>query len=89
MRTTLTIDDSLAELLKKQAFETGKPFKQVVNETLRAGLEETRVAPAARAYRLEPISMGSSPPGVNLDKALTLAAALESDELGRKMDLRK
>lgn len=40
MRTTLTIEDSLAELLKKQAHETGKPFKQVVNEALRAGLEQ-------------------------------------------------
>jgi len=89
MRTTLTIDDSLAELLKKQAYETGKPFKQVVNEALRAGLENARAVPAARPYRLEPASMGASPSGRNLEKALEMASALENEELERKMELRK
>jgi len=72
MRTTLTIDDSLAELLKKQAYETGKPFKQVVDEALRAGLEHAGTTHASRPYRLEPASMGSVRPGTDLDKALTL-----------------
>ena len=66
MRTTLTIDDSLAELLKKQAYETGKPFKQVVNETLRAGLEHAGTARTPREYRIEPAAMGSVRPGVDL-----------------------
>ncbi|MDT8439922.1 MAG: hypothetical protein RQ729_13035 [Wenzhouxiangellaceae bacterium] len=89
MRTTLTIDDSLAELLKKQAWETGKPFKQVVNEALRAGLEHSGAARSPRPYRVEPASMGSARPGIDLDKALTLASELEEDELERKMELRK
>lgn len=89
MRTTLTIEDSLAELLKKQAYETGKPFKQVVNEALRAGLEHARAVPAARPYRLEPASMGPAQSGTNLDKALNLASELENDALERKMELRK
>lgn len=89
MRTTLTIDDSLAELLKKQAYETGKPFKQVVNEALRAGLEHKGAARTPREYRIEPVSMGSARPGVDLDRALTLASELEDAELERKMALRK
>jgi len=72
MRTTLTIDDSLAELLKKQAYETGKPFKQVVNDALRAGLEHAGTARKPLPYRGEPASMGSARPGADLDKALTL-----------------
>jgi hypothetical protein len=38
MRTTLTIDDATAKALKDLAHRSNKPFKQVVNETLRAGL---------------------------------------------------
>jgi hypothetical protein len=38
MRTTLTIDDRLAKALKALAHRCGKPFKQVVKETLQAGL---------------------------------------------------
>ncbi len=38
MRTTLTIDDDLAEALKEQARRADQPFKQVVNDTLRRGL---------------------------------------------------
>ena len=38
MRTTLTIDDDLAEALRDLAHRTRRSFKQVVNETLRRGL---------------------------------------------------
>ena len=43
MRTTLTIDDGIARALKDLVHRSNKPFEQVVNETLRAGLS----APAA------------------------------------------
>jgi len=38
MRTTLTLDNDLAQRLKQAAARDGKPFKQIVNDTLRAGL---------------------------------------------------
>ena len=38
MRTTLTIDDDLADLLKRRARELGVPFKEAVNSAIRAGL---------------------------------------------------
>ena len=41
MRTTLTIDDALLRQLRQKALDSGKPFKRVVNETLRAGLVST------------------------------------------------
>lgn len=40
VRTTLTIDDDLAGLLKRRARELGVPFKEAVNRTIRAGLGE-------------------------------------------------
>jgi hypothetical protein len=63
MRTTLTIDDAIAKALKDLAHRSNKPFKQVVNETLRAGLS----APAAsksRRYRVKPAALGGVLPGI-------------------------
>ena len=58
MRTTLTIDDTIARQLKEIVHRSGKPFKTVVNEALRAGIENNRIAGATRPYRLKPVSMG-------------------------------
>ena len=49
MRTTLTLDDDLAGLLKQRARELGIPFKEAVNRTIRAGLGEAAAADGARA----------------------------------------
>jgi hypothetical protein len=38
MRTTLTLDDDLAEHLREKARRSGESFKEVVNATLRRGL---------------------------------------------------
>lgn len=89
MRTTLTLDDELATALKKRAFETGKSFKEVVNDALRAGLESEQALPRPKPYSLAPISLGAPLPGVDLNKALALAGELEDDELARKQQLRK
>jgi hypothetical protein len=88
MRTTLTIDDHLARALRDLAHRSGKPFKQVVNETLRAGLSGAG-AGRRKPYRVEPAALGGVLPGVNLDKALALADAIEDQELAAKIGLRK
>lgn len=88
MRTTLTIDDALAKDLKKRGLETGKPFKQVVNEALLTGLQQKTVR-KPQAYRLKPASLGAPSPGVNLDKALFLADELEDMSLRAKLEQRK
>jgi hypothetical protein len=69
MRTTLTIDDDLAGLLKQRAREMGVPFKEAVNRAIRAGLGE-----AAKPHR-----RGSPKPGVDLDKLGQLADELEAE----------
>jgi hypothetical protein len=88
MRTTLTLDDRIAKALKTLAHRSGKPFKQIVNETLQSGLA-VRKTSIPRPYRLKPASLGGVLPGVDLDRALRLAAALEDEEIARKLDLRK
>lgn len=88
MRTTLTIEDRIARTLKEIAHRSGKPFKEVVNQTLRAGLaaEPDR---RPKRYRLRPASLGKVLHEVSLDKALAMADAIEDDEITRKLDLRK
>jgi hypothetical protein len=81
MRTTLTIDDAIARALKELAHRSNKPFNQVVNETLRAGLGAPERTLQGQA--------GGALPGVYLDKALALADAIEDQELAAKMRLRK
>ena len=89
MRTTLTLDDQIAKALRNAAHRTGKPFKQVVNETLRAGLAADDAPANARPYRLKTVSLGGVLGGANLEKALQLADALEDSEIARKIGLRK
>jgi hypothetical protein len=88
MRTTLTIDDHIARTLKDLAHRSGKPFKQILNETLRAGLSATGTR-RSRPYKVKPAALGGVAPGINLDKTLALADAIEDQELAAKMRLRK
>ena len=89
MRTTLTIDDTLAQQLKNIAHQSGRSFKQVVNETLRAGLRAGKTPQPGVEYELQPVSLGEPRAEYNLDKALALADALEDEALTQKMSLRK
>jgi hypothetical protein len=88
VRTTLTIDDDLLAELKKIAHRERLPLKHVVHRTLRAGLQSFRTPPRRRPYRATTHSMGQARIP-DLDKALHIAAALEDDEIGRKLALRK
>jgi predicted DNA-binding ribbon-helix-helix protein len=58
MRTTLTLEDDLARRLKDLARREGRPFKEVVNETLRRGLTSQEVAEPAEPYRVETFRSG-------------------------------
>ena len=81
-------DTSPATQGAQGAHQSGKPFKQVVNETLRAGLSAGGAC-RAKPYRVKPAALGGVMPGSNLDGALTLADAIEDQELMAKMQLRK
>jgi predicted transcriptional regulator len=87
MRTTLTLDDDVAAHLQRLARETGRPFKQLVNEALRAGLNP-QPAVSGERLSLPTFDLGLRP-DVNLVRARHLAAELEDDETVRKLELRK
>ena len=54
MRTTLTLDDDLADALRERARLTDRPFKQVVNDTLRRGMSPGTGETARSEYRVVP-----------------------------------
>jgi hypothetical protein len=78
MRTTLTIDDDLAGLLKRRAGELGLPFKDVVNRTLRAGLGDEVKRRRHPAPKTIPHAFGFRP-GIDLDKLNELSDELEAE----------
>lgn len=57
MRTTLTIDDQVAAELEELAHESRRSFKSVVNEVLRAGLEQKRLVKVP-VFREQPLLLG-------------------------------
>lgn len=89
MRTTLTIDDGIAAQLREIVHRSGKPFKVVVNDALRAGIANGRVAAPIRPYRLKPVSMGKVTAPHDLDKSLQLADSLEDEAIAHEVRLGK
>ncbi len=86
MRTTVTLDPDVTAKLKQVARERGISFKQALNQAVRAGLGPGRAR--RRPFRQPTQPMGLRP-GVSVDKALQLAAALEDDETVRELERRK
>ena len=60
MRTTLTIDNDIADSLKEQARLQDRPFKQVVNDALRRGLSPTAKEDLP-VFRVKPFPVGLQP----------------------------
>ncbi|OGQ16021.1 MAG: hypothetical protein A2138_03590 [Deltaproteobacteria bacterium RBG_16_71_12] len=88
MRTTLTLDDDLAALLKKRARQLGISFKEMLNRAIRAGLGETARDALARPPKTLPHSFGIRP-GIDMDKLNQLVDELEVDELAAKHKARR
>jgi len=57
VRTTLTLDDDVAALLKKEVRKSGEPFKQAVNRYLRLGLTASK-QPPRKPFKVTPINLG-------------------------------
>ena len=86
MRTTLTIDDELLQALKAEALRRKRPFKEIVDETLRRGIAALDVP--HEQYLLPSFDLGH-PPKMDLDRGLRLADAIEDEEIQRKLHVKK
>jgi hypothetical protein len=86
MRTTVRIDDDLVLDLKERARREKLSLNRLLNQVLRRSLKKAG-GPRRVGHREPPAAMG--PPQVNLDKALSVAAALDDEQTLAKLAARK
>ena len=57
MKTTLVIDDDVLSQTRALASETERPFRVILNEVLRAGLDVIAIPAKSKPYRTRPRKM--------------------------------
>ena len=81
MRTTLTLDEDVARRLKAEMRRSGKPFRTVVNESLRTGLSSRPRGQASEPpFVLRARDLGALRPGLSLDNVGDLLEAAEGPQ---------
>jgi hypothetical protein len=76
MRTTLTIDDDVHDRARAVAAKLHTPFRHVVNEALRVGLQAVEQPARTHEYHTHPHPMGLKD-GTNLDNIQELLAQVD------------
>lgn len=76
MRTTLTLDEDVALLLRREIRRSGEPLKQAVNRCLRTALTSRRPAVQPEPFKVTPIDF-RLPDGIDTDKTSSILEALE------------
>ena len=84
MRTTVTLDPDVATHLQELAHRTRKPFKVVLNETIRQGIGSRGKGRVARPFRVQ-AQNGRLRPGWDDRRFNQLADELEIEEAARKL----
>ncbi|MEQ0575654.1 antitoxin, partial [Mycobacterium tuberculosis] len=78
MRTTVTLDDDVEQLVRRRMAERQVSFKKALNDAIRDGASG-RPAPSHFSPSTEDLGV----PSVNLHRALQVAAALDDGKLVR------
>ena len=79
MRTTLAIDDDVLDRARSVAQRLHTPFRRVVNEALRAGLQKVEGPAKIRPYHTRPRKLGLRT-GRSLDNIQELLAQIEGED---------
>ena len=79
MRTTPNIADDVLEQARRVSGKLHTPFRQVVNEALRAGLPLLEATSGRKPFRTVPRAMGLKP-GYNVDNVQELLAHIEGED---------
>jgi hypothetical protein len=79
MRTTLTIEDDVAQQIERLQRKQNRPVKEIVNDALRRGLREMS-SPGRRSarYKTAPLPLGACLVG-SLDNIGELFSAIEDE----------
>lgn len=84
MRTTLTLDPDVAQLLDEAMHRQRKPFKQIVNEAIRKGLAPTAGPVGKKPFRVRPHKTALRP-GIDAGSFNRLVDELEDEALIDKL----
>jgi hypothetical protein len=77
MRATLTLDEDIAANLRAESRRAGKPFREVVNETLRRGLVSQHPETGRKPFRVVTRDLGNTSPGLSMDDVAGLIEHVE------------
>ena len=78
MRTTLTLDQDVAQRVKSVTRHSGRPLKQVINEALRVGLDQLAES-RSKPYRTKARNMGLRE-GIQLDNVQELLSQIDGED---------
>ncbi len=78
MRTTITLDEDVADKALEVSHRLRRPFKYVVNAALRVGLGKVERPGAGRAYRTKPRLLGLRR-GLSLDNIQDILTRVEGE----------
>lgn len=78
MRTTITLATDVFEEARRAAGNSGRSFKDVVNDALRLGLTSMKESQPAKPYRVTPKPMGLRK-GLSYDKVSDLLARTQGE----------
>jgi len=77
MRTTLTLDEDVAARLRAEARTAGRPFREVVNDTIRRGLATRSLLESVEPYHVTARDLGELRPGLDLDNVAEILERVE------------
>ena len=84
MRTTVTLEADVAARLQDLVHRTRRPFKAVLNDTLRQGLGSGEKRKAVKAFRVK-ARAGQLRPGFDERRFNQLADELEAEAVAEKL----
>jgi hypothetical protein len=73
----LTLDEDVAAKLKAESRRAGRPFREIVNETLRRGFASRRVTSQRQIFKITARDLGNLRPGLSLDNIAELIDQIE------------
>jgi hypothetical protein len=86
----MELDDDLVQELRDRLSKEGGSLRKALNTALRKGLYGSSRQETPVRYRCPSVHMGSPvSPGIDLNKALALAGALEDAETAGELERRK
>jgi len=77
MCTKVTLDEDVAAMLKAESRRTGRPFREIANETLGRGLTSQRVAVPRQPFKIVARDLGNLKPELSLSNVAELTERAE------------